>query len=174
MGANTRLARRVVGVVSVGIGAMALGGCSGGASSVAGGVGTERASGQTVVVSSHLVAGLGRVLVDGADRTLYAYVPDGRGRSRCYRHCAEVWPPLLIPNGSQLVAGGGVRTSLLGTTRRRDGQDQVTYGHRPLYLYELDAAPGEASGQGDDMGLWYVVDADGALDRRPLPKGAAS
>lgn len=125
-------------------------------------------------VATRRLPGLGRVLTTGAGRTLYAYVPDGRGPSRCYRVCARLWPPLLLGKGRALESGIGVNRRLLSTRRRRNGVKQVTCGGRPLYFYALDARPGEAAGQGDDMGLWYAVRPNGTLDRRPLPNGAAS
>jgi predicted lipoprotein with Yx(FWY)xxD motif len=123
-------------------------------------------------VSSRSVKGLGRILINGRGFTLYAYVPDNQGPSKCYKVCAVEWPPLLLPAGStRPSAGPGVRSALLGTTRRADGRLQVTYNRWPLYLYKLDGAPGEITGQGASMGLWYLVGVGGSLDRQPLPSG---
>ena len=35
----------------------------------------------------------------------------------------------------------------------------------PLYLWEGDTAAGQATGQADDMGLWYVLSVNGTVDR---------
>ena len=108
------------------------------------------------------VAGLGRILVDGSGRTLYLYVPDHRGASVCTRVCAVQSPPLVLPSlVAHPRAGAGVDVKLLGTTRRQDGRLQVTYGGWPLYTWQLDYEPGQATGQGEDMGLWYVVSPSG-------------
>jgi len=121
------------------------------------------------------VTGLGPVLVDGAGYTLYMYVPDHRGRSTCYRVCAQQWPPLLLPHGVRHpVAGRGVNAALLGTVTRSGGTVQVTYNRWPLYLYDADVQPGQATGQADDMGLWYVLSPRGTIDRRALPGQAGS
>jgi len=121
------------------------------------------------------VTGLGRVLVDGAGYTLYMYVPDHKGRSTCYRVCAQQWPPLLLPHGVRHpLAGPGVNAALLGTVTRSGGSVQVTYNHWPLYLYDADVQPGQATGQADNMGLWYVLSPAGAINRRPLPGQAGT
>jgi predicted lipoprotein with Yx(FWY)xxD motif len=115
------------------------------------------------------VAGLGRVLVAGDGHTLYVYTPDHQGSSTCYGVCARRWPPLLLPRGTRHAAAGpGISAAMLGTVRRKDGSVQVTYGGWPLYLYAVDVQPGQATGQGDDMGLWYVLSPDGSVDRRSL------
>jgi len=116
------------------------------------------------------VTGLGRVLADGSGYTLYMYVPDHQGPSTCYRVCAQQWPPLLVtPAVRHPVAGPGVDAALLGTITRTSGAVQVTYNKWPLYLYDADVQPGQATGQADDMGLWYVLSPAGAIDRHALP-----
>jgi len=112
--------------------------------------------------------GAGRVLTDGHGFTLYIYVPDHQGRSRCFELCAKDWPPLILPAGVRhALAGPGVNAALLGTVQR-GGARQVTYNGWPLYLWQGDQEPGQATGQADDMGLWYVISASGAVDRRQL------
>jgi predicted lipoprotein with Yx(FWY)xxD motif len=116
------------------------------------------------------ITGLGQVLVDGGGYTLYMYAPDHQGQSVCYRICAQQWPPLLLPRGVRHpVAGPGVNAALLGTIIRNGGSVQVTYDRWPLYRYDADVQPGQATGQADDMGLWYVLSPTGAVDRRTLP-----
>jgi predicted lipoprotein with Yx(FWY)xxD motif len=151
-------------------GAVLLAGC-GGQSAAAPSAGGSRPPAQAIV-RARVVPGLGRVLVDREGYVLYAYLPDHHRASTCYGECARVWPPLLATRGAHPAGGPGVRRPLLGTTRRRNGSLQVTYDHRPLYLYERDRAPGDASGQGSTMGLWYAVAADGSIDRRePADQG---
>jgi len=116
-------------------------------------------------VSTGTVTGLGKVLVDGQGLTLYLFVPDKQsGNSTCYGRCAQGWPPLLLPSGvSAPLAGSGVQSSLLGTTKRTDGTTQVTYNKWPLYLWVGDSQPGQATGQGLNNlgGLWYVLSSQG-------------
>jgi predicted lipoprotein with Yx(FWY)xxD motif len=124
------------------------------------------ASAPAYQVQSRNIAGLGEVVTDGKGFTLYMYVPDHQGPSRCAGFCAQQWPPLLLPSGvAKPAAGPGVRAALLGTVRRGDGRLQVTYDRWPLYLWIGDSAPGQATGQADDMGLWYAVSATGAVDK---------
>jgi predicted lipoprotein with Yx(FWY)xxD motif len=120
----------------------------------------------TYHLQARTIGGLGRIITDGQGFTLYMYVPDHQGTSRCTGFCAQQWPPLLLPSGvDKPTAGPGVVASLLGTVRRSDGRLQVTYNSWPLYLWIGDNAPGQATGQADDMGLWYVVSVSGAVDK---------
>jgi predicted lipoprotein with Yx(FWY)xxD motif len=121
-------------------------------------------------VRSGQVRGLGTVLTDGHGFTLYIYQPDRQGPSVCTGVCAVQWPPLDLPRGvSHPVAGPGVNAALLGTALRAGGVLQVTYNRWPLYLYQDDTAPGQATGQAEDMGAWYTLSVSGNVDRQPLP-----
>jgi len=116
------------------------------------------------------VRGLGTILTDGHGFTLYIYQPDHQGPSVCTGVCAVQWPPLDLPHGvSRPVAGPGVNPALLGTAPRAGGVLQVTYNRWPLYLYQDDTAPGQATGQAEDMGAWYTMSVSGNVDRQPLP-----
>src|SRR5690349_20944925 len=97
-----------------------------------------RPAGATVKVTKN--ATLGRLLVTSNGRTLYLFLKDRGGKSACYGSCATYWPPLVTT--SKAVAGTGTKSSLLGTTRRKDGKLQVTYDHHPLYLFKLDSKAG--------------------------------
>jgi predicted lipoprotein with Yx(FWY)xxD motif len=117
-------------------------------------------------VLTRSIPGLGQIITDGRGFTLYMYGPDHRGLSQCSGFCAQQWPPLVLPRGvTRPEAGPGVRTSLLGTVRRANGELQETYGGWPLYLWIGDSSPGQATGQADDMGLWYVLSVAGSVDR---------
>ncbi|MGH2950535.1 MAG: COG4315 family predicted lipoprotein [Solirubrobacterales bacterium] len=85
----------------------------------------------------------------------YLFTKDGR-RSRCYGDCAEAWPPLLADG--RVVAGKGIKKSLLGAKKRRDGSKQVTYDGSPLYGYEHDPR-GEVLCHDvrEFGGRWYAV-----------------
>lgn len=112
------------------------------------------------------VPGLGEIVVDGKGFTLYIYAPDHQGPSQCTEFCAQQWPPLVLPPGvDRPEAGPGVTAARLGTVRRANGQLQETYNGWPLYLWQGDLAPGQATGQADAMGLWYAVSVTGAVDR---------
>ena len=76
----------------------------------------------------------GRVLFSGKDQAVYLFTKDDRRRSRCYGECAKAWPPFYAKGRPR--AGRGVKQSLLGTTKRRDGRRQVTYRGHPLYFYD--------------------------------------
>jgi predicted lipoprotein with Yx(FWY)xxD motif len=110
------------------------------------------------------VPGLGTVLVAGNGFTLYLFVPDKqKGVSTCYNACATAWPPLLLTGTDTPIYGPGVKPGLLGSTKRTDGTLQVTYNGWPLYLWQGDSEPGQATGQGINStgGLWYVLDPAG-------------
>jgi predicted lipoprotein with Yx(FWY)xxD motif len=104
----------------------------------------------------------GKVLFAGNGRVVYAFTRDRRnGPSRCYGDCASAWP-VYFAKGT-LNAGAGVKQSLIGTTRRRDGRRQVTYNGWPLYYYAHERA-GEVKCQNVEThgGTWLVVRPTGA------------
>ncbi len=105
---------------------------------------------------------LGRILVNGRGHTLYLFEKDKRGMSSCYGACATAWPP-LIASGKPL-AKPGIRASLLGRVKRRDGRWQVTYNRHPLYTFVQDGRKGQTSGEGVDAfgAEWYAVSPAGA------------
>lgn len=117
------------------------------------------ASMTTVQVAAN--AKLGKILVDGAGKTLYLFEADKSTSSTCYGDCATYWPPLLTTGAPE--AGTGVTATLLGTTTRKDGTKQVTYAGHPLYYVVTDRNPGDATGQGvNNFGApWDVVGPDG-------------
>jgi predicted lipoprotein with Yx(FWY)xxD motif len=55
----------------------------------------------------------------------------------------------------------GVRASLLGTTKRKDGELEITYGGHSLYYFVSDRKPGQTTGQGVNQlgGPWWVISA---------------
>lgn len=104
---------------------------------------------------------LGVILVDTRGIALYDFVKDKGNVSACYGACAALWPPLLTHG--KPVAGRGVRPSLLGTTRRKDGKLEVTYAGHPLYYFVSDRRPGQTTGQGVNQfgGPWWVLSPAG-------------
>jgi predicted lipoprotein with Yx(FWY)xxD motif len=103
----------------------------------------------------------GKVLFDRAGRVLYTFAPDRANASTCYGGCAAAWPPFTVNRAPK--AGAGVRSSLLGTTRRRDGSLQVTYAGHPLYYFTGDRKPGQITCQNVSSfgGLWLVINPNG-------------
>jgi predicted lipoprotein with Yx(FWY)xxD motif len=106
----------------------------------------------------------GKMLWGPNRQAVYIFQRDKRGKSRCYSECAEAWPPLYTRG--RPVAGSGVRKSLLGTTRRRNGRLQVTYAGNPLYYYAHEG-PGQVLCHNVDLngGFWWVIGPNGK--RRP-------
>lgn len=104
---------------------------------------------------------LGRIVVDSRGRTLYLFEKDRGRRSTCYGACAAYWPPALTHGKPR--ARAGLRRSLIGTTRRRNGTMQVTYAGHPLYRYAGDSGPGQTNGAGlqDFGGGWDPVSPAG-------------
>ncbi len=108
----------------------------------------------------------GRVIVDGHSYALYGFTRDPRyGKSRCYGGCAVAWPPLIV--GAKPKAAAGARAGQIGTTRRRDGRLQATYGGYPLYYYVGERRPFQIFCQNVFQygGLWLVVGPSGRLVR---------
>jgi predicted lipoprotein with Yx(FWY)xxD motif len=108
----------------------------------------------------------GKVIWDGRGFALYAFTRDRRGgTSRCYGACAKAWP--VYYSKAALRAGPGIKRSLLGTVRRRDGRRQITYNGWPLYYYVHENRPGLILCQNVDEfgGLWLVVRPSGKLVR---------
>ena len=104
---------------------------------------------------------VGRILVDSKGITLYDFAKDRGAMSACYGACAALWPP--VTTTGKPVAGPGVKASLLGTTKRKDGKLEVTYNGHPLYYYVTDRKPGQTTGQGLNQfgAAWWVLSAAG-------------
>ena len=105
---------------------------------------------------------LGRILVDGRGRSLYLFEKDRNGKSSCNGACVAYWPPLIA--AGKPLAKPGVKASLLGRTKRKDGRWQVTYKRHPLYTFVGDTKKGQTNGEGltDFGGSWDVVSPSGA------------
>src|SRR6478735_324603 len=119
---------------------------------------STKSGGATVAVAKTRI---GRILVDSKGITLYDFPPDKGTTSVCYGACAALWPPLITKG--KPVAGPGVRASLLGTTKRKDGKLEVTYNGHPLYYFVSDRKPGQTIGQGLNQfgGPWWVLSPAG-------------
>lgn len=107
----------------------------------------------------------GKALFDGRGFVLYAFTRDKRS-SACYAACAKAWPPYFAPKG-ELKVGAGLKRSLLGTVKRKNGRRQVTYAGKPLYFYVGDTRPGQILCQDvvEYGGRWLIVKPSGAYLR---------
>src|SRR3954471_3609885 len=155
----------LAGAALIALSTLAVAACSGAttasrpASTSAPAAKTSSAAPATVGVSN---SGLGSILVDSQGRTLYLWQADKGPKSACSGACAAAWPPLLTTGAP--TAGSGAKASLLGTTKRSDGAEQVTYKQHPLYLFTGDSASGQTNGQGSTgFGApWYVLAPSGS------------
>ena len=131
------------------------------ASSPAVAASSPAASGGTIALRA--ISGIpGKALVDGQGRAMYLWEADKSGTSTCTGACATAWPPVTVTGTPQ--AGSGVSQAMLGTVKRADGTEQLTYNHHPLYYFAGDSGAGVAHGQGSKAfgAGWYVVNASGA------------
>jgi predicted lipoprotein with Yx(FWY)xxD motif len=158
----------------VALGAAAVAACGGtGGKSAATAPTTTSAAAKTVSIAN---TSLGQILVDSHGRTLYLFKADSGTKSACSSSCATAWPPLLA-HGTPTF-GGGAAASLVGTAKRSDGTQQVTYNGHPLYLFVKDQSAGDVNGQGVSAfgAPWYVLSSAGSqITSRPSsPGGSAS
>jgi predicted lipoprotein with Yx(FWY)xxD motif len=99
----------------------------------------------TVQVTAN--ARYGDILTDGAGVALYTLDTDHDGLSTCHGACAQAWPPLTVPHGTDPTGGPGM-PGTVGVARQTNGTDQVTYNGMPLYTFVGDTAPGQVTGDG--------------------------
>ena len=94
------------------------------------------------------------VLTNAKGFTLYSFAPDTPTASKCYGSCAAYWPPV-----TGTTAAGQRLPGKVGTIKRTDGTEQLTYNGHPLYTYIGDTAPGQAKGNNLNLngGLWHEV-----------------
>jgi predicted lipoprotein with Yx(FWY)xxD motif len=156
--------------------ALAIAACGSATSGTAGSSGTPASpsagtSSRTVDVAG---TGLGSVLVDSQGRTLYLWRADTGTKSACTGACATAWPPLETTG--KPTAGRGATTALLGTSKRADGSEQVTYHGHPLYTFQGDTAPGQTNGQGSNGfgALWFALSPSGAQITKSAPSGGTT
>jgi predicted lipoprotein with Yx(FWY)xxD motif len=102
----------------------------------------------------------GTMLFGPNRQAIYIFERDRRNRTNCQGECAKAWPPVYTRG--KPVAGRGVRKSLLGSIRRRDGRRQVTYAGKPLYYYAHEG-PGQVLCHNVTLngGLWWVIGPNG-------------
>jgi len=143
-------------VVCVGVLAFGLSGVSG------------RADAQSKpTVSVGRVKGIGAVLVDSTNHTLYTLV-DAHESVACSGACLDMgFVPLTIAPGAKPTAGKGVKG--LGVV---PGGTQVTENDYPLFLFSADK-PHQAMGQGltSSGGTWHAPTVKVAQNKK---KGGGS
>jgi predicted lipoprotein with Yx(FWY)xxD motif len=117
----------------------------------------------TATLSAHRTS-VGTILVDSHGFTVYAFTRDSRNHDSCVKvaGCISVWPPLTT--SGKLVAGGGVKPSLLGVIAYKGSLKQVTYAGHPLYTYVGDSGPAQTSyiGVSQSGGSWPALSPSGA------------
>jgi predicted lipoprotein with Yx(FWY)xxD motif len=94
-----------------------------------------------------------QVLGDLSGKTLYYFKPDSSATATCTDSCAQLWPPLVLSDGTPMAA-----TSLTGHLNVLVGANgrQVLYNGHPLYTYARDGDTTDAYGQGVG-GEWFVA-----------------
>jgi predicted lipoprotein with Yx(FWY)xxD motif len=156
----------LAGAALIPLSALAVSACGGAAATASRPASSSTPTAKTASAASATVgvanSGLGSILVDSTGRTLYLWQADTGPESACSGACAAAWPPLLTTAAP--TAASGVKASLLGTTKRSDGAEQVTYNQHPLYLFRGDTASGQTNGQGSTgFGApWYVLAPSGS------------
>jgi predicted lipoprotein with Yx(FWY)xxD motif len=128
--------------------------------------------GSSALVNTASNATLGAtVLVDAHGMTLYHLSTEQNGKFTCTSAaCLQVWRPLAAQAGSS--PSGTVGS--LGTVKRPDGTEQVTYNGMPLYTFAQDEAAGQAKGQGiKDVGTWSAVTTTASKTNAPASTPAA-
>jgi predicted lipoprotein with Yx(FWY)xxD motif len=106
------------------------------------------------------------VYANTAGRTLYVYAKDvAPGKSACTAACAAAWPPAIAPPDAHPDGGWSV-------ILRPDGARQWAHAGTALYTSTLDAAIGEARGDGADAGAWRAAVLHPGAGR-VLPDGIA-
>jgi predicted lipoprotein with Yx(FWY)xxD motif len=113
------------------------------------------ATGTGTVLKTTTIGGT-TVLTNAKGFTLYSFAPDTTTASKCYGSCAVYWPPVT---GTAAASPG--LPGRVGTIKRTDGSEQLTYNGHPLYTYIADTAPGQARGNNINLngGVWHEVPA---------------
>ena len=122
---------------------------------------------QTNATVSLRTTRLGPILVNSRGHTLYLFAKDRNAKSACNGSCAKFWPS-LISKGNP-TAGPGVKSSLIGVTKRSNGSRQVTYNRHPLYTFAIDKLAGQTRGEGNFAfgAKWYAISARGTAVVKP-------
>jgi predicted lipoprotein with Yx(FWY)xxD motif len=96
-------------------------------------VSTQKQPDGSTVLASAMFQGMGTTPI-----IVYSYSKDTKNHSDCTGTCALTWPPVLTT--APVQAGAGVSAGSLGEIHRSDGTVQLTFDHKPLYLYSGEVA----------------------------------
>lgn len=114
---------------------------------------------------------LGPYLTDANGMTLYLFTADTEpGVSTCYGDCAKAWPIFTAEEPLTLPADVEGELTLI---ERTDGSTQIAYNGIPLYYWQADQQPGDATGQGVGD-VWFVVAPGEQFGDRAAALGAAT
>lgn len=105
----------------------------------------------------------------GNSRGLSLYVLDHGGKVHsCTGVCLDCWPPLLVPKGSKVTVGKGLKGHVHWVVR--GDRWQLTYNGWPVYTYVGDSGAHQHNGEGLYAfgGTWYLVSA-AATSRASTP-----
>lgn len=118
---------------------------------------TAASAGSGLAVAS---TSLGKVLVDGAGKTVYVFSADHAGTSTCDASCLLYWPAVSALTKGAHPAGV---TGALGSTTTPSGQPIATVAGSPVYTFVQDKQPGDVTGEGMNIfgGTWYAVAPSG-------------
>jgi predicted lipoprotein with Yx(FWY)xxD motif len=110
--------------------------------------------------------------VDPINVTLYSGTAT-RAQSQCDVTCAADWTPVLTSSPPRLEPG--VKRALVSFTRLGNGDYEVTYDHRPLYLYDREGVRLSANGHIESNGSVGngagIRGPDGVMSVVPLGSG---
>jgi predicted lipoprotein with Yx(FWY)xxD motif len=112
------------------------------------------------------------VLTEAKGMTLYSLSGEHGGKFICTSSaCLGVWHPVKAEGAS--APSGSVGS--LGTVKRPDGSEQITYKSMPLYTFASDQQPGDAKGEGiKDVGTWNAVTTGAATTAAKATPATAS
>src|SRR5262245_6492882 len=101
------------------------------------------------------------VLTTDSDQTLYTF-----SRDTCEGSCADVWDPFVADGSVKAESDSGIDQGLLGTKERSDGELQVTFDGKPLYIYSKEE-PSQPTGAGSSFeGAWRVATTTASFQRQ--------
>ncbi len=90
----------------------------------------------TLPSGSRVLAAVGDSNVDPFALVVYAFSRDPRNTSTCTGGCATTWVPLTTTSAPHVAPD--IRAASIGTIRRSNGNLQVTYDGKPLYLFSRE------------------------------------
>ncbi len=117
---------------------------------------TKAANTSTAVIKTANASGIGTILVDAGGKTVYTLTKNGAAVP-CTGACLTVWPPVLLPAGTDTATGGSGVTGLAVVSAT--GGKQVTSKGLPVYTFANDTAAGDVKGDGLSSfgGTWHAV-----------------